>query len=440
MLELLTGEAPEPPDPNVPLPHAIRSLLDHRSAQLETPRRLNSTIPHALAAIVSRCLAGNPTERYPDALVLAEDLQRFLERKPLQFASNPSRLERAGNWALRNRWPFAAATLAFAILGAANAERIKASLVPLEQRDVFLDAVKQIDAHDSEHGYKLLEPLEKSYPESTLIPFYLAVAQNDSGYANKAAERIMSLFRDPGSEASAKANLKAWASGHAAVAGQLESLGTSLLNRKNHVLASRVFKVALHLDPRLDKARSGIATAFEYLKEYRPAHDLLSELIREAPMTRPKDAIYLRDLYQQRAGVAARWGAHLQSISPHDRPLAPRAILEEALADLKQSDRLRNPATVAYDGESLFKSHAIRVLALTTLGEVDSREGLPDSSRRRYLEARHILEKVIKSQSTDQANELMRLSQKLESSEARSAALKRDVLPLVSTTTIPGRN
>jgi serine/threonine protein kinase len=106
--ELLTGQRPPVPDPRLPTPRAIAELLDQRQSTTPLGARLhNRHVPHALDAILTRCLAPRPAERYPGAAALAEDLRCYLARLPLRLAVNPSRRERAANWAYRRRWPLA---------------------------------------------------------------------------------------------------------------------------------------------------------------------------------------------------------------------------------------------------------------------------------------------------------------------------------------------
>jgi serine/threonine protein kinase len=113
--ELLTGQRPEPPDPAIPLPRAIRELLDRRAQPQPPLRSLILTIPPALDAIAARCLAFSPSCRYAEACELVVDLERFLDHRPLRYAANPSRRELAGNWARRNR--VALLVVALALVG-----------------------------------------------------------------------------------------------------------------------------------------------------------------------------------------------------------------------------------------------------------------------------------------------------------------------------------
>src|SRR5205807_1530231 len=83
--ELLTGRRPPPHDPNLPLPRAIGALLDRRHEPPASLRALNPDVPHALDAIVAKLLAPCSADRYPDGHALAEDLTRFLHRKPPKY-------------------------------------------------------------------------------------------------------------------------------------------------------------------------------------------------------------------------------------------------------------------------------------------------------------------------------------------------------------------
>ena len=70
------------------------------------PRR-NPSVSAGLADIVQKCLAPVPTDRYPDAAALADDLQRHLNDLPLRGVVNRSLLERLRKW--RRRRPGALA-------------------------------------------------------------------------------------------------------------------------------------------------------------------------------------------------------------------------------------------------------------------------------------------------------------------------------------------
>jgi serine/threonine protein kinase len=66
------------------------------------PRRLDPSLPVELETILLKATAKSPAERYATAQDLAEDLQRFLEHRPI-LARRPTLLERVTKWGRRHR-------------------------------------------------------------------------------------------------------------------------------------------------------------------------------------------------------------------------------------------------------------------------------------------------------------------------------------------------
>ncbi len=60
------------------------TILDAIRGEPPLPRRLRPEIPRALEAICLKCLEKNPSRRYVSAEAMAEDLERFLDGKPVQ--------------------------------------------------------------------------------------------------------------------------------------------------------------------------------------------------------------------------------------------------------------------------------------------------------------------------------------------------------------------
>ena len=79
------------------------------------PRTIDPTIPVELETIVLKSLAKNPGERYSSAQDLADDLQRFLEDKPIQ-AKRPTVVDRARKW-MRRHPAVVVATVVMLVVG-----------------------------------------------------------------------------------------------------------------------------------------------------------------------------------------------------------------------------------------------------------------------------------------------------------------------------------
>ncbi len=96
----------------------IQAYFDRKSQAPKPLRHWNRHIPRDFQTIVLKCMAEFPHERYSSAKELAEDLERFLDGRPIA-ASPPSLLTRAGKWAKRRRGVVyaTAAVLFVAVLG-----------------------------------------------------------------------------------------------------------------------------------------------------------------------------------------------------------------------------------------------------------------------------------------------------------------------------------
>ncbi|HVT26617.1 MAG TPA: serine/threonine-protein kinase [Lacipirellulaceae bacterium] len=100
----------------------VSNLQVYFDRQRQAPKPLrnwNRYIPRDFQTIVLKCMAEFPHERYATAKGVADDLERFLDGRPIT-ASPPSLLSRAGKWAKRRRGVVYAAAAVFfvAVLGA----------------------------------------------------------------------------------------------------------------------------------------------------------------------------------------------------------------------------------------------------------------------------------------------------------------------------------
>ena len=76
----------------------LRQISEH---QLTPPRKLDPRIPPELSMIVMKAMEQDPADRYRTAQALADDLNRFLDSRPI-LASRPSVASRTGKWARRH--------------------------------------------------------------------------------------------------------------------------------------------------------------------------------------------------------------------------------------------------------------------------------------------------------------------------------------------------
>jgi len=95
LYHLLTGRPPFQAESLTPL---LQQVVE---AEPVSPRLLNPGIPRDLETISLKCLEKEPGKRYPAAHVLAEELGRFLEGKPV-LARPVSRVAKTWRWCRRN--------------------------------------------------------------------------------------------------------------------------------------------------------------------------------------------------------------------------------------------------------------------------------------------------------------------------------------------------
>ena len=108
LYQLLTGH---PPFAGGTTYETVRLVLETEPRQ---PRLWNPKIDRDLSTICLKCLEKDPTRRYPSALALAEDLERWLKHEPIR-ARRSGLLIRAKKWIRRNPVVTALVTLSVAL-------------------------------------------------------------------------------------------------------------------------------------------------------------------------------------------------------------------------------------------------------------------------------------------------------------------------------------
>jgi serine/threonine protein kinase/tetratricopeptide (TPR) repeat protein len=124
--QILTGRAPFHEGTCT---EVVAKLLDGEGPP--RPREVDRAVPRELDAICAKAMAVDPARRYASALALAEDVQAFLEHRPVT-AYPEGRLPRATKWLRRHRRSVGAAAAVLLALGLGIAESAR------REREVFL--------------------------------------------------------------------------------------------------------------------------------------------------------------------------------------------------------------------------------------------------------------------------------------------------------------
>jgi tetratricopeptide (TPR) repeat protein len=359
--ELLTGQAPDLPDEKIPPARAMSDLLDRRTHLEIDVRRFNPQIPHALQAIVERCLCFDPDDRYPDALSLVEDLERFLTRQPLRLAVNPSRRERIGNWVTRNRARLVSTTVYLALIGALGYHWVAPMLKPDPATlPVIRQAVKDIDDGHPERAIAPLRGVVLEYPGHPLPLTLLGIAQGISqGLVEDDAQGSMNAGLNL---PSAEPKLLEWARDNPSLARQLQDFVSSRIDlliqhktnaasresngekpralsdeqaieRRYYETMLKALTLALKVDPKSNTIRTQAAIVDEFFGNFESAYIRLTELIDATPVRGDRNAGDERiDWLISRSRVAVRWAAELRRRG--DAASTKRALeLEEQAAN-----------------------------------------------------------------------------------------------------------
>ncbi|MDR3635820.1 MAG: protein kinase [Isosphaeraceae bacterium] len=106
---------------------ALRTLIDQRRAGPPWERLRDRNVPAALEAVIRKCLAADPPDRYQTAAQLAVDLHAVADDGPLRFAREPEPA-RTLRWGARNRLRITVvvALLALSAAAMATAFRVQA--------------------------------------------------------------------------------------------------------------------------------------------------------------------------------------------------------------------------------------------------------------------------------------------------------------------------
>jgi serine/threonine protein kinase len=126
------------------------------------PRRLNRCIPIDLETICVRAMEREPSRRYPSAALLAEDLRRFAEGRPI-LSRRPTWLEAGAKWVLRRKLAATAVAAGAAVLVlAAGLAATLASQRHAEAQRLLQRAYEQLAYFDFHHPELVRDQIDQA--------------------------------------------------------------------------------------------------------------------------------------------------------------------------------------------------------------------------------------------------------------------------------------
>jgi serine/threonine protein kinase len=421
--ELLTGQKPELPEPSVPPARAFRAVLDRRPFLDPSVRRLNPAIPHALEAIVAKCLSLAPENRYADARALEEDLDRFLKNEPLSNVVNPSRRERMGNWMTRRRGVL---SISACMLAAAVAYPVIAALIPppFEKTPAFLSAVRSFEmeqpAIEAVARFRSLEHIDS---RSCLLKFYLGFALKKASLKPDGKDEVKRFIegdryvREALAAPDLEKSAKKWVDDHFRFVTYLVDFAEHRMQRVDKLaedydhkspvedevrdrelrqgtyqLALDALRLAEKLNPRSAKTQRLLATTEKYFDEFAPAYDRISRVIGSFDRGTNNDMLFFsRELRGWLANAWAEQEKEKKKIVPETRSRLVEADEDYAYCenyliehDFKGTDQVRKKYYVS--------EHRLRMTV--TLAEVEEVLSLREDAQKHLAEAERALVRV----------------------------------------------
>ena len=165
------------------------------------PRRIKPEVPRELETILLKAIAKEPESRYATAQELAEDLERFLEHKPIR-AKRPTLVERLTKWTRRHTALVRAsvAGLALAALGLLVATVLATSAYRREAQQRQLAQTQRLRAEANfRRARDAVDQMLTAVSEESLadVPHAQAVRR---GLLEKAAAFYREFLAEPASE------------------------------------------------------------------------------------------------------------------------------------------------------------------------------------------------------------------------------------------------
>jgi serine/threonine protein kinase len=407
--ELLTGQAPDISPKRLSPSRELLYLLDRRPMLDLAVRRVNPAIPHSLAAIVAKCLAFAPADRYPSAESLAQDLERFLRHQPLLVATNPSRSERVWNVMRRQRRMLTAAAAIVAVAALATGLVASGGLLSrsgkpalpttdklsVQTSPLFQSGVACFNEHQYQQAVGFLTNLLKEYPRASLLKLYLGLSLDRLAGADdqKKKDEAQSYLRKAFAALDGEIAVIEWANGRPGLAGELVHFAETtitrvdkeaeeydvdnpkddekrdrLLRQSSYELAADALQLAVKLDPESPTIQRLFAKTEEVRGDFAGAYQRLCELIESAGADSPSDSLFF--CRKLRGRVAFLWveSRQKQNSAVNDS----LTLLDQAVKDLKWCGHYLE--THSFDQDHQLKEYRVlhdRARAVLTRAEVE---------------------------------------------------------------------
>ena len=191
----------------------LQVLEQHRQTEPIRPSRLNPATPRDLETICLKAISKTPARRYASASAMADDLQRFLDGRPI-FARETTRLERFRMWCGRNRIEAAVSAVSLGLLlmlaagsmiAAIQLSRANNSIL---EKQTLLETAEDKAIQDRTVAVESLDRLVDSLYDD--LSKNAATIKTREMVVNAVIGGLNSLAQIKGDQASDRTALKAW--------------------------------------------------------------------------------------------------------------------------------------------------------------------------------------------------------------------------------------
>jgi eukaryotic-like serine/threonine-protein kinase len=253
LYEMLTGR---PPFKGIT---PMETVLQVLAEQPVPPRRLMPMLPRDLETICLKCLHKEKSRRYLTAQELAEDLQRFLDKRPI-LARPAGQLERTWRWCRRNP---ALASLAGLLLLAVIGLAVGFALL-WQSNDQLAEAQQKTQtalAAEAKRGRQARDVLEAmtSWMMEDLLARQHHLKETDKVLLRQAIARYRELATEAGNTAANQAEV---AQASLRVADMLSRLGEMAEAEASYLHVIQQYQQMLRTAPRDTLSQKSLAGAY----------------------------------------------------------------------------------------------------------------------------------------------------------------------------------